>query len=269
MVDPSQIEAAIVNLAINARDSMLDGGVLTIATRNRTLGPGGALASGDYVAVRVSDTGTGMSPEVMARAFEPFFTTKAPGRGSGLGLSQVHGQAIQSGGDVLIESMLGEGTTVTLLMPRALTVPAATRTEPSVVSGLRRRARLLVVDDDPDVRLVTAEMLRASGYIAEVACDSDEALAILEEDTGFDALLVDYLMPGMDGMALVRHLRKERPALRVLLMTGYADLNDGDEVDISDIIRKPFDVATLTGRIEQILRRPMLRALQGGAPNAL
>jgi len=119
MVDPSQIEAAIVNLAINARDAMPDGGVLTIATRNRTIGPGGALAPGDYVAVCVSDTGTGMSPEVMARAFEPFFTTKEPGRGSGLGLSQVHGQAMQSGGDVLIESVLGDGTTVTLLMPRA------------------------------------------------------------------------------------------------------------------------------------------------------
>jgi len=119
MVDPSQIEAAIVNLAINARDAMPDGGVLTIATRNRTIGPGGALAPGDYVAVCVSDTGTGMSPEVMARAFEPFFTTKEPGRGSGLGLSQVHGQAMQSGGDVLIESVLGDGTTVTLMMPRA------------------------------------------------------------------------------------------------------------------------------------------------------
>jgi signal transduction histidine kinase/CheY-like chemotaxis protein len=268
MVDPSQIEAAIVNLAINARDAMPDGGVLTIATRNRTLSPGGALASGDYVAVRVSDTGTGMSPEVMTRAFEPFFTTKAPGRGSGLGLSQVHGQAIQSGGDVHIESMLGEGTTVTLLMPRAVTGPTATRSEPSISSdGLRRRARLLVVDDDPDVRLVTAEMLRASGYTAEVASDSDEALAILEGGAHFDALLIDYLMPGMDGMALMRHLQKERPALRVLLMTGYAELHDGEEV--TDIIRKPFDVATLTGRIEQILRRPMLRAIRGGASNAL
>jgi signal transduction histidine kinase len=144
MVDPSQIEAAIVNLAINARDAMPDGGVLTIATRNRTLGPGGALASGDYVAVRVSDTGTGMSQDVMARAFEPFFTTKAPGRGSGRGLSQVHGQAMRSGGDVLIESVLGEGTTVTLLMPCAPTGPAASQTEPSAVSGdLRRHARLL------------------------------------------------------------------------------------------------------------------------------
>ena len=198
MVDPSQTEAAIVNLAINARDAMPDGGVLTIATRNRTLGPGGALPPGDYVAVRISDTGTGMSPEVMARAFEPFFTTKAPGRGSGLGLSQVHGQAMQSGGDVLIESVLGEGTTVTLLMPRALTVPAAIQTEPSVVSGggLRRRARLLVVDDDPDVRLVTAEMLHASGYTAEVACDSDEALAILEGDAGFVLCWLTTSCPG-------------------------------------------------------------------------
>jgi len=134
--------------------------------------------------------------------------------------------------------------------------------------GLRRRARLLVVDDDPDVRLVTAEMLRASGYTVEVACDSDNALTILEGDAGFDALLVDYLMPGMDGMALMQYLRKERPALRVLLMTGYADLRNG-AAGTSDIIHKPFDVATLTARIEQILRRPMLRALPGRAPNAL
>jgi signal transduction histidine kinase/CheY-like chemotaxis protein len=269
MVDPSQIEAAIVNLAINARDAMPDGGVLTIATRNRTLGPGSVVAPGDYVAVRVSDTGTGMSPEVMSQAFEPFFTTKAPGRGAGLGLSQVHGQTMQSGGDVLIESTLGEGTAVTLLMPRARTVPVATRTEPSVASGGRRHgARLLVVDDDPDVRLVTAEMLRASGYAVEVAGDSDEALVILEEDAGFDALLVDYVMPGMDGMALAQHLRRKRPALRVLLMTGYAELRESEEVDTLDIIRKPFDVATLSERIEQILRRPMLRALHGGALGA-
>ena len=152
-------------------------------------------------------------------------------------------------------------------MPRARTLPAAIRTEPSVASGGRRHgARLLVVDDDPDVRLVTAEMLRASGYAVEVAGDSDEALAILEGDAGFDALLVDYVMPGMDGMSLTQHLRRERPALRVLLMTGYAERLDSEEVDTPDIIRKPFDVATLSGRIERILQRPMLRALQGGAP---
>ena len=165
MVDPSQIEAAIINLAINARDAMPEGGVLTIATRNVPLEVGGSLLPGDYVAVHVTDTGIGMTPELIAHVFEPFFTTKETGLGSGLGLSQVHGLATQSGGDVRIKSKPGEGTTVTLLLPRAKSLPITVQPDPgSTPQATRRRARILVVDDDRDVRQMTGETLTERGY---------------------------------------------------------------------------------------------------------
>ena len=214
MVDPNQIDAAILNLAINARDAMPEGGVLTIATRNLPAGIGGTTTArcpgclltgqpcsvakmasvppGDYVAVRVTDNGTGMSPEVLARVFEPFFTTKGPGNGSGLGLAQVHGLAVQSGGDVCIESTLGEGTTVTLLLPRAASLPSArskvTRLEP------RRSAHVLLVDDDKDVLNMTADMVSERGYTVELANCGAEALEMLKTAT-FDVMLADYNMP--------------------------------------------------------------------------
>ena len=265
MVDPSQIEAAILNLAINARDAMPEGGVLTIATRNVSLGVGGGTAPGDYVAVRVTDTGTGMTPEVVARVFEPFFTTKEPGRGSGLGLSQVHGLAVQSGGDVRIESKPGDGTTVTLLMPRARALPVTVRTDSmSGRSGLRRRARVLVVDDDQDVRQMTGEMLSERGYSVELAADAQEALAMLERDNGFDVMLVDYVMPGMNGIALMQAVRSLYPGLKSLLMTGHAEMRSGEIIGSESILRKPFNVATLDERMERLFARPVLRAVQGG-----
>jgi signal transduction histidine kinase len=265
MVDPSQIEAAILNLAINARDAMPEGGVLTIATRNVTLDADNSTAPGDYVAVRVSDTGTGMSPEVMARVFEPFFTTKEPGRGSGLGLSQVHGLAVQSGGDVRIESRPGEGTTVTLLVPRARSLPAALRAEaPAGRAGLRRRARVLVVDDDGDVRQMTGEMLTERGYAVELATDAQEALAILERDASFDAMLVDYVMPGISGIALIQTVRTLYPHMKALLMTGHAEMRAGEIIGSESILRKPFNISTLEERLERLFARPVLRAVQGG-----
>ncbi len=265
MVDPSQVEAAIINLAINARDAMPEGGVLTIATRNIPLDVGGSLLPGDYVAVRMADTGTGMTPELIAHVYEPFFTTKEPGRGSGLGLSQVHGLAVQSGGDVRIESKLGEGTTVTLLLPRAKSLPVAVRPD----SGSTRqtshpRARILVVDDDRDVRQMTGEMLTERGYSVELAADADAALAILQRDGGFDVMLVDYVMPGTNGASLVKIVRSLRPGLRTLMMTGHAAPQLGEEVGIENIIRKPFNVTTLDERLVRALARPNLWAVHGG-----
>ena len=266
MVDPSQIEAAVINLAINSRDAMPEGGVLTIATRNLSVGVGGTPAAGDYATVRVSDTGCGMSAELVARVFEPFFTTKGPGRGSGLGLSQVHGLAVQSGGDVRLESKLGVGTTVTLLLPRARARPVAAPVETSgrLVAG-RRRSRVLVVDDDSDVRQMTGEMLTERGYAVELAADGDEALAILRRDGGFDVLLVDYVMPGKSGVAVIEAARTIRPGLRTLMMTGHVELGAGEAVGAENIIRKPFNVATLDERLDRVLARPMLRAVEGGA----
>ena len=262
MVDPGQIEAAVINLAINARDAMPDGGVLTIATRNVTHDVGGPMAAGEYVAIRVTDTGTGMAPEVAARVFEPFFTTKGPGRGSGLGLSQVHGLAVQSGGDVRVESRMGEGTTVTLLVPRAAAMPVP-RAEPSR-NAPRRRARVLVVDDDNDVRQMTGEMLLERGYAVELVPTAEEALTLIQRDAAFDVVLVDYVMPGMNGVDLIDRLQRARPGLRTLLMTGHADMGDDETVVTDSIIRKPFNISTLDERLERILTRPTLRALPGG-----
>ncbi len=269
MVDSGQVEAAIINLAINARDAMPEGGVLTISTRNVTQDIGGPLPAGEYVAVRVSDTGTGMTPEVAARVFEPFFTTKGPGRGSGLGLSQVHGLAVQSGGDVRIESRVGEGTTVTLLLPRATALPAAARPEPSARgSAPRRRSRVLVVDDDNDVRQMAGEMLAERGYAVELVSTAEEALAVVQRDSSFDAVLVDYVMPGMNGVDLIERLQRIRPGLRTLLMTGHADMGEDETVVTDSIIRKPFNVSTLDERLDRILSRPTLRAVPGGLSNA-
>jgi len=264
MIDPSQIEAAILNLAINARDAMPDGGVLTIATRNVTFGVGSNIAGGDYVAVRVSDTGTGMSQEVVARAFEPFFTTKEPGRGSGLGLSQVHGLAVQSGGDVRIESKPGEGTTVTLLVPRATALPATARTDSLQGRALRRRARILIVDDDVDVRQMTGEMLSERGYIVEMAADGQEAITILKRDGNFDAMLVDYVMPGINGVELMHMARTVCPGMKALLMTGHAEMRAGELIGSESILRKPFNIATLDERLERLFARPVFRTVQGG-----
>lgn len=264
MVDSGQIEAAIINLAINARDAMPEGGILTISTRNVTQGAGGTVPPGEYVAVRVSDTGTGMSPDVAARVFEPFFTTKGPGRGSGLGLSQVHGLATQSGGDVRIESRPGEGTTVTLLVPRATAQPTARTDGNAGRNAPRRRARILVIDDDNDVRAMTGEMLTERGYSVELVSNCEEALTLLQGDASFDLVLVDYVMPGMNGVTLIERLQQIRPGTRTLLMTGHAELGDDETVVTDSIIRKPFNVATLDERIERLLSRPTLRALPGG-----
>jgi CheY-like chemotaxis protein len=205
-----------------------------------------------------------MTPELIAHVFEPFFTTKQAGLGSGLGLSQVHGLAVQSGGDVRIESKPGEGTTVTLLLPRAKSLPLAV--EPDAGSPgqtTRRRARILVVDDDRDVRQLTGEMLTERGYSVELAADADEALAILRRDGGFDAMLVDYVMPGTNGASLVKIVRSLRPGLRTLMMTGHAELQAGEEIGTENIIRKPFNAATLDERLARVLVRPILRVVQG------
>jgi CheY-like chemotaxis protein len=263
LADPTQLELAILNLAINARDAMPDGGVLTIATRNQTLGAGGHVPAGDYVAVSVADTGTGMTPDVLARVFEPFFSTKGPGRGSGLGLSQVHGLAAQSGGDVRVDSRPGEGTTVTLLLPRSPALPAALPATPIGRGSPRRRGRVLVVDDDADVRVLTGEMLTERGYSVALVADPLEALEMMRSDAGFDLLLVDYVMPGMDGCTLIRQVQAFRPAQRVLLMTGNAEFSD-QSIGAENIIRKPFTIARLDARLEQLLARPVLRGMPGG-----
>jgi signal transduction histidine kinase/CheY-like chemotaxis protein len=263
MVDPSQVEAAILNLCLNARDAMPDGGRLTVRTSNVTVAGGGqsgsdnALAPGGYVQVCISDTGTGMPPEVKARAFDPFFTTKGPGAGSGLGLSQVYGMARQSGGSVTIDSAPGEGTRITLSLPRAL-VAGDTGTAPvEVLAELPRPGTpgelILVVDDDNAVRQVTVEMARDLGCEVAQASGGEQALALVGKLTP-KLILLDYAMPGMNGLQLARALRERGLTAPIALVTGYAELSEADIAagELAGLLRKPFTIRELQGLLTQL-----------------
>jgi len=261
MVDPNQLEAAILNLALNARDAMPNGGVLRFITANVTVDGGGSAGpapAGDYASVTVEDSGVGMTPEVVARAFEPFFTTKGPGKGAGLGLSQVHGLAQQSGGDLRLVSRQGEGTAVTLILPRAhaLLFPP---TSAGAASGAGAAPlRILLVDDESDVREVACELLVEAGYEVLTAPDGPSALAILaREGERIGLLIADYAMPGMTGIELIREARTMQPLLEVLLVTGYAEFGSGGELDGIEplrVLRKPFRAPELLRRIEQVMK---------------
>jgi signal transduction histidine kinase/ActR/RegA family two-component response regulator len=258
-VDPNQLELAILNLALNARDAMPDGGRLQIACDNRQAEAGNApadLTAGDYVIVSVSDTGVGMSEATLAQAFEPFFTTKEAGRGSGMGLSMVQGFAAQSGGTVQIASSLGKGTTVTLWLPRAegrsTASVSAERAEFVVGQG---RARILVCDDDGDVRSLVGTLLRDLGYTVWEAESPALALQILERERPVDLLLVDYAMPEMNGRAVIDHAKACQPGLKTLLMTGYAEALRSNCMSGIPVLPKPFKLAELNKRIAEILNR--------------
>jgi PAS domain S-box-containing protein len=256
LADPNELESALLNLAVNARDAMPVGGRLTIATASAHLDPGEAaardMAPGDYLLIAVSDTGTGMTPETAARAFEPFFTTKEVGQGSGLGLPQVYGFVKQSGGQVKIESILGRGTTVELYLPRLVTGDGAgdVGLEAPEAPLPQRGATLLVVEDDDDVRRYSAGILRQLGYRVIEAGDGQAALRLLEAEPRIDLLFCDVVLPGgLDGHALAEHARKGRPDLKVLLTTGYARSNEEEP----GLIAKPFTHAGLADRIGRLL----------------
>ena len=260
MADQSQIEMAVLNLVINARDAMPDGGVITIETANhrRTekIGADGSPA-GDYVAITVRDTGTGMAPDVLLRVFEPFFTTKAPGSGSGLGLSQVFGTARQLGGEVRIESAVNRGTAVTVDLPRATIIPMRAQAMRRDIKLRGTSATILLVDDDDPVRAVTAAMLRDLGYNVQDVASGEAALAVLAQGFGTDILLTDLVMPGMNGSQLAAAARARWEDLSIVFISGYADLI-GDALTTRDrLIRKPFSASDLYGAIEaELSERP-------------
>lgn len=245
LVDRTQIEMMILNLVINARDAMTQGGSLWVDTDNVVLhgaaGPG-APPPGEYVSLAVADTGTGMSQEVLAHAFEPFFTTKGPRHGSGLGLAQVYGFAKQSGGGVVIDTELGRGTTVRVYLPRAAqaadvyssATPAAAEED-----SARRAAHVLLVDDDDAVRAVTATILAEMGHQVTEADSGSAALDLLRA-TPVDLLLVDYAMPGMNGAETANAALKLKPDLPVLFVTGFADTSGLKEIGEDRIIQKPY-----------------------------
>ncbi len=260
MADTSQLEAAILNLALNARDAMPEGGTLTLSTANETV-PAAATdpEPGDYVRITVTDTGIGMSRETLARAFEPFFTTKEFGKGSGLGLSQVYGLARQSGGTVRVQSTPGVGSTIGLLMPRAR-APTAVLPEPAPSQGPAPHSSsdlILLVDDDADVRQVSVDMLRDLGYEVAEAADGEEALSVVKHLPRPPALLVlDYAMPGMNGLRLAASLRKLGITAPLLLATGYAELTDDQSGVRPDVVlHKPFSLAELDRTLARLRAR--------------
>jgi PAS domain S-box-containing protein len=257
-VDPAQMELVLLNLAINARDAMEDGGVVKIsgdALRSVPLELAEDLAPGSYVAIAVTDTGSGMTPEVRERAFEPFFTTKEQGKGTGLGLSQVYGFVRQSGGAVKLRSAPGEGTTVRLYLPRAEAAPAEDVAERTEVPAAVNHASILVVDDDDDVRDLVVAMLEELGYRVTAAENGHTALALLSRDSRFDLLLADVAMPGLSGVDVVHAARELGCAPRVLFATGYADLGAyRPGLEGEDMIRKPYRMADLAARVDRALR---------------
>jgi len=257
-LDPAQFESAIINLCVNARDAMPDGGRLTIETANVTIGVEAAKAgvgAGDYVVVGVSDTGTGMAPEILDRVLEPFFTTKEPGKGTGLGLSMVYGFVRQSGGHMDIASTLGRGTTLRLMFPRSRAVLSAPT--PSAVASLPGGTEtILVVEDQPDVRNIAVTMLKSLGYRTIVAQHAAEALELLEGGEVVDLLFTDVVMPGMSGLELARRSRAQLPGLKVLFCSGYREgaMRDSGESASGDLwIAKPFRRRRLAERVREAL----------------
>jgi PAS domain S-box-containing protein len=262
LIDVNQIETALLNIAINARDAMPQGGTLLIETANigaRSDELPDEMAGRDCVLVSLRDTGTGMGPEVIKHAFEPFFTTKEIGRGTGLGLSMVFGVVRQSGGAVRIHSRIREGTAVQIYLPRAIEAApprlgGPTHTQPA--GG----ARILVVDDDPDVRWVTAECLRGIGHDVTEARNGGSALTILERGDPFDLLVMDLAMPGLSGAETVRLARRTRPDLKALFCTGYADVSRFEDESGGDaLLRKPFGPDALIEAVQQALQRKPAR----------
>jgi signal transduction histidine kinase/CheY-like chemotaxis protein len=264
-VDPSQMEAAILNLVVNAKDAMADDGKLTIETSNAFIDEvysqqNAHIPVGQYVQIAVSDTGSGMSREIQEKAFDPFFTTKQPGQGTGLGLSQVYGFVKQSGGHVKIYSEVDEGTTIKIYLPRAHVAAGAVTDSDVPVVGSPGSETILVVEDEADVRSYLAETLRDLNYSVREAPDGNAALALFDADPfRIDLLLTDIVMPGMNGRQLADALHDRQPSLKVLFMTGYsrnAIVHQGRLDPGVSLLQKPLTQVMLATKIRDILDKP-------------
>ncbi|AKU13975.1 PAS/PAC sensor hybrid histidine kinase [Azoarcus sp. CIB] len=269
-VDAHQLENALLNLALNARDAMPDGGDLTIAIGERHLDEGPAalaeLPPGDYVQIDVTDTGSGIDPELLPRLFEPFFTTKPFGRGSGLGLAMVYGFVRQSGGNIRIRSTPGKGTTVTFVLPRAdAPAPADENVTPLAVrAGRSVSGPVLLVEDEPEVRRIIRLQLTALGHTVIEAADGVEAWLLLEAVSDIAILVTDTIMPGgIGGRELATRTRALRPDMPILMITGYASDNalaGTAELDVP-VLRKPFEQAALAAALDELLEHPGTTAI--------
>jgi PAS domain S-box-containing protein len=261
LVDPTQFELALINLAINARDAMPSGGTFTISADNRLIETPDPLmatpdypedlVSGEYVMVSVTDTGSGMDTATLARACNPFFTTKESGKGSGLGLSMVRDMAMQSGGGLHVSSELGWGTTLTIYLPRALSAPEQAASHPAKAVQGQSGGVVLLVDDDDLVRAGAAAVMESFGYRVLEAESGTQALRILHGCTTIDAMVTDYAMPGMSGAVLVEEVHRLLPDLPILMMTGYSERPE-DVVSIT-FIQKPFEATELASRLASLM----------------
>jgi signal transduction histidine kinase/CheY-like chemotaxis protein len=260
--DASQLESALINLCVNSRDAMPDGGELIVETLNATLEEVDTRAldarHGDHVCICVTDSGSGMEPDVLARAFDPFFTTKTPGKGTGLGLSQVYGFVKQSEGHVRIDSQPGRGTAVRIYLPRYLgkETPAYSPAPREAQAARPNREAVLVVEDEDGVRRMTVEALQSLGYTVIEAAGPEHALGLLAEGVRANLLFTDVVMPGMDGRALAERIRERRPEMKVLFTTGYtrgAPVYDVIAESGGAMLPKPFTVEQLAAKVRSTL----------------
>jgi nitrogen-specific signal transduction histidine kinase/CheY-like chemotaxis protein len=261
-IDPSQLENAVLNLSINARDAMPDGGRITIETANKWLDDRAArereVKPGQYVSVCVTDTGTGMSPEVISRAFDPFFTTKPIGQGTGLGLSMIHGFVRQSGGQVRVYSELGKGTTMCLYLPRFVgDAEAPENLDLPNADDSGHGETVLVIDDEPNVRMLMVEVLQEAGYRTIEASDGPSGLKLLQSAVRIDLLITDVGLPGgINGRQVADAARATRPKLKVLFVTGYAEnaaIGNGHLDAGMQVITKPFAMTALAAKVHEII----------------
>ena len=250
-VDANQLELALINLAVNARDAMPQGGSLTIACHNETSGKSIGLSRDPFVCITVTDTGEGMSEATLARAQEPFFTTKGIGKGTGLGLSMVHGFTAQSGGTMRIRSQPGKGTSVTIWLPRAKEGSKAANVDIPVAQPKEARSlRVLLVDDDILVSMGAADMLLDLGHSVTEAQSGPHALKLLESDAPFDIVVTDYAMPGMNGFELAQRVKQQNPKLPIILATGYAELPADRSIEFGHLA-KPYTSKDLAAALEK------------------
>jgi len=271
--DAAQLEQVLMNLAVNARDAMPDGGVLTIETRNVTLPAPDQreafIQPGPYVLLLVADSGCGMDPETRRRAFEPFFTTKPPGQGTGLGLSTVYGIVKQSGGYILVDSEPGAGTRMRVYLPRVDADPAGDAPDEVAAAIPRGSETLLLVEDEDGVRELVAEWLGSHGYRVLAAASGAEAVELARRHDGPIHLLVaDVVMPGMGGPELASRLEPDRPGMRVVYVSGYAEDATGDErltASRAAFVQKPFALDHLVRTIGRVLGGPADAGTPGNA----
>jgi PAS domain S-box-containing protein len=250
-IDANQLELAILNLAINARDAMPDGGSIEIRVAKHQVQNDAVLKSGTYLKLSVIDTGAGMTPDILKRAIEPFFSSKPLGKGTGLGLSMVHGLVVQLGGTLELSSAIGKGTTATMVLPIATSAPEA-ETPAAAPQQIKRSAIILFVDDDPLIAMSTTEMLEDLGHRVIGASSALHALDILRSEQPIDLMVTDHVMPGMTGIELAAATRQVRPSLPILLATGYAELPEGTQLDLPRLA-KPYHQDQLRDQLDQLL----------------